>query len=141
MFYVDTSGSDENDGLSAGTAWGTVHYALTNAAFTTVVSNNGVAGNPVYLRLTSGEVFTETNAALYVSGTAAAPIVITTTGSNPAVISNYLSCPYAQPGISANVYNTLSLLGSYITLSNIVIPESGVKTHRMQCFSPVFMGF
>jgi hypothetical protein len=112
IFYVDVGGSDANNGTSAGSPWKTLHYAATNAA----VSNNCI------IKATSGQIFPETN--FVITNLNALPngsnVVFTTTGSAPAIISNWLDGSATAPFWQGAGFACAVIDSTYLTFSNLV---------------------
>lgn len=108
VFYVDTNKSDSNSGLSPAQAWKTLHYAATNAA----VSNNCI------IKVTSGEIFVETNfVCTNLQGLPGSNVVFTTTGSTPAIVSNYWDGGTLVAGLGG--FSCLVMDSANITFSNL----------------------
>jgi len=102
-YYVSTLGSDSNNGLSIGTAWRTIQHAVDNI------------GPGATVNILGGEY--NERIEIFVSGTAADPIVIKNFDGNPAIIDG--------TGATATWDAMLAIFDQdYITIEGLVIRDN-----------------
>jgi len=102
-YYVSTTGDNSSNGLTVGTAWQNVSYAIAQL----------IAGDTLYL--IDGTWYNETTSTFTASGTAENPIIVTSYNGTPTMIGN------GDPNESTNIDGISSGGYSYLQISNIVI--------------------